>query len=70
VEHLERDRPVVLEVPVEVNGGHAPTPELTLERIAAAQRGIEGIPDVSQMDYRTGCPSGYSRGYYLASPVG
>ena len=33
-EHLEGDRPVVPEVPGEVDGGHAPAPELALDQVA------------------------------------
>ena len=42
VEHLERDRPVVLEVAREVHRGHAPAAELALDRVAVAQtfRGV------------------------------
>ena len=37
VEHLEGDRPVVLEVVGQEDRGHAPAPELALERIAVLQ---------------------------------
>ncbi len=37
VEHLDRDRPVVLEVAGEPDGGHAPAAELALERVAVPQ---------------------------------
>ena len=37
VEHLERDRAVVLEVLGQEHGGHPPAPELALERVARAQ---------------------------------
>ena len=37
VEHLERDRPLVLEVAGEIDGGHAPAAELALERVAVPQ---------------------------------
>src|SRR5690349_4390200 len=37
MEHLERHRPIVLQVPGEENRGHAAPPELALERIATAQ---------------------------------
>ena len=41
MEHLERDRPVVPEVLREVDRGHAPAPELALERVTALQRFTE-----------------------------
>ena len=34
---LERDLPAVLHVPGEVDGGHAPAPELALERVAITE---------------------------------
>ena len=34
MEDLERDRPVVLQVVGEIDRGHAPAPELALERVA------------------------------------
>ena len=37
VEHLDRDRPVVLEVAGEPDGGHAPAAELALEGVAVLQ---------------------------------
>ena len=37
VEHLERDRAVVLEVLGQVDRGHAAAPELALERVARAR---------------------------------
>ena len=41
MEHLERDRPVVLEVAGEVDRGHAAAAELALEQVAAAQPFLE-----------------------------
>ncbi|MBX6331397.1 MAG: hypothetical protein IRY91_06100 [Gemmatimonadaceae bacterium] len=38
VEHLERDRAVVLAVAGEIDRGHSPAAELALERVAIAQR--------------------------------
>ena len=38
VEHLERDRAVVLEVVGEIDGGHAAAAELALERVTVRQR--------------------------------
>jgi hypothetical protein len=35
MQHLERDRPIVLEVLGEVDGGHAASAELSADRIAA-----------------------------------
>ena len=37
LEHLEGDRPVVLEVAGEIDRGHAAAPELALEHVAVAQ---------------------------------
>jgi hypothetical protein len=37
MEDLEGDGAVVLEIASEMDGGHATTPELTLERVATAQ---------------------------------
>jgi hypothetical protein len=37
VEHLERDRPVVLAVVREVHGGHPAAPELALEQVVIGQ---------------------------------
>ena len=37
VEHLEGHRPVVLEVPGELDGGHAPASELALEGVPIPQ---------------------------------
>ena len=36
-QNLERDLPAVLHVPGEVDGGHAPAPELALERVAITE---------------------------------
>ena len=55
VEHLDRDRPVVLEVAGEPDGGHAPAAELALERVAVPQafakrrdRVSHGLPRASR----------------------
>jgi hypothetical protein len=45
VEHLERDQTVVLEVAGEVDHGHAPAAEFTLELAAGAKRLSEGWLD-------------------------
>ncbi|MGH8570392.1 MAG: hypothetical protein ACREXU_20910 [Gammaproteobacteria bacterium] len=37
MEHLERHRPVVPQVASEIDGGHAPAPELALECVAVQQ---------------------------------
>ena len=37
MEHLERDRPVVPEVPGEIDRGHAPAAELALDRVAPSR---------------------------------
>jgi hypothetical protein len=38
MEHLERNRPVVTEIPGNVNGGHAPSAQLALHPVAVDQR--------------------------------
>ena len=50
VEHLERDRPVVLEIVGEVDRGHAAAPELALERVAVGQGGLEPFQGLGQRD--------------------
>ena len=47
-QHLECDEAVVLEVPREVDRGHAPAAELALERVAAAQGVREGVRRCNQ----------------------
>ena len=42
-EHLERDLAVVLEVPGQVDRGHAASPELPLDPIAIAEHGGEAV---------------------------
>ena len=46
VEHLERYRPVVLQVLRQVDSRHAAAAELALERVPLAQRRLERGPDV------------------------
>ncbi len=43
MEQLERHRPVVPEVAGEVDRGHAPAPELALERVSLHQRLTEPL---------------------------
>ena len=43
VKHLERHRPVVPEVPGEVDHGHAPATELALERVPVLQSRTEWL---------------------------
>ena len=43
MEHLECDGTFVPEVLREVNGGHAPSPELALDEVAVGQSGLEAI---------------------------
>ena len=42
MEHLERDRPVVPEVPGEPDGGHAAAAELALELVSVPQPFAQG----------------------------
>ena len=54
MQHLERDRAVVSEVPGEVDRGHAPAPKLTLEAVAFGQGGLERVTSFGQMECRAG----------------
>jgi hypothetical protein len=42
-QHLQRDIPAVLEIPGQVDGGHAPAPELALEAVAINQGVLESL---------------------------
>ena len=42
VQHLERHRAVVPQVPCEIHGGHTPATELPVDGILAAQRSAQG----------------------------
>ena len=46
MQHLERDRPVVLEVVRQEDGRHAAAPQLALERIQASQAVLESCTEV------------------------
>jgi hypothetical protein len=48
VEHLEGDRPLVPQVPGQVDGGHPAAAELALDRVAAGQGGLELCAEVAQ----------------------
>ena len=52
VQHLERHRPVVLQVPDEIDHGHAATPELALEGVAAG----EALPQALRQLTHPGAP--------------
>ena len=52
VEHLERDRAVVLEVVREVDRGHAAAAELAVEGVATRQAGFELRAQVGHMSLR------------------
>ena len=47
VEHLERNRPIVPEVPREVDPGHATTAQLAFDDVAAVKSFRERVRDVS-----------------------
>ena len=46
MEHFERDRPVVAQVPGEVDRGHAPAAELPLDPVSIRQAGLEILVQV------------------------
>ena len=50
MQHLERHRPVMLEVVREVDRGHPAAPELALERVAVGQGGLEAFQGLGQGD--------------------
>ena len=45
VEHLDRDRSIVLEVAGEPDGGHPPVAKLALERVAVPQVSAQGVDE-------------------------
>jgi hypothetical protein len=50
IQDLERDPPVMPQVVRKVDGGHAPTPELLLERVAVAKGTVEQFQGLVQGD--------------------
>ena len=50
MQDLERHRPVVPEVPGEIDRGHAAAAELALDHVAVGQRGLEAGSDLGQVD--------------------
>ena len=51
VQNLERHRPVVPEVVRQVNGGHAPTPQLALDPIPVGECGLERGAEIGHGPY-------------------
>jgi hypothetical protein len=47
VQHLDRNRPVVLEILSEVDGGHAAAAELAPEHVAIRDRGLEAVHHIA-----------------------
>ena len=63
MQHLQGDRPVVLQVVGQVDRGHAPAPELSLERIenddrASARDSLEGGIEINVRRLTWQCDSG------------
>ena len=50
VQHLEGDRPIVLEVLHQIDRGHAPAAELALDAVAVGQRGRQLAHSVSRQE--------------------
>src|SRR5258705_277000 len=48
MQHLQRDRPIVLQVMGQIDRGHAASPELALERIAVSERVAQSCRHVRQ----------------------
>jgi hypothetical protein len=49
---LEGDGAIVPHIPGEIDRGHAPAPELTLEHVSAGEAGFELLADGGQGSYR------------------
>ena len=60
--HLQRDAPVVLEILGEIDSGHAPAPELTLEAVAIGQGVLETLKLV-----HVSAPRGAGNSYFAGA---